>query len=117
MSTLIRTAKTSICRQALEASHNLRRDYFSMGLCRWRTLLSGSCLLGPSERERAWPQVSACAPIEHLCPISELEGTGHGTCVGMKAQVGIVLSKQGKVTEAYLRFQLRYYYIWPTTYT
>jgi hypothetical protein len=28
-----------------------------------------------------------------------------------------VLSKQGKVTEAYLRFQLRYYYIWPTTYT
>jgi hypothetical protein len=28
-----------------------------------------------------------------------------------------VLSKQGKVTEAYSRFQLRYYYIWPTTYT
>jgi hypothetical protein len=80
-------------------------------------LVSGSCLLGPLEQEQAWPQVSPCASIEHLCPISELEGTDQETCVGMKAQVGIVLSKQGKVTEAYSRFQLRYYYIWPTTYT
>jgi hypothetical protein len=52
-----------------------------------RPVVSGSCLLEPSERERAWPQVSACAPIEHQCPISELEGTSHGTCIGMKAQV------------------------------